>query len=76
MKAFIFDMDGVIIDSEPLHFEVDMETMEHLGFKVSQDDLEKYVGMTNPAMWRLIRVEYGMEHTVEEIISYQLRRKI
>ncbi|ANY69224.1 phosphatase [Paenibacillus sp. BIHB 4019] len=76
MKAFIFDMDGVIIDSEPLHFDVDMETMEHLGFKVTQDDLEKYVGMTNPAMWRLIRVEYGMEQTVEEIISYQLRRKI
>ncbi|MGG4145311.1 HAD family phosphatase [Paenibacillus algorifonticola] len=76
MKAFIFDMDGVIIDSEPLHFEVDIETMEHLGFQVSQDDLEKYVGMTNPAMWRLIRVEYGIERTVEEIISYQQRRKI
>lgn len=69
-------MDGVIIDSEPLHFDVDMETMEHLGFKVTQNGLEKYVGMTNPAMWRLIRVEYGIEQSVEEIISYQLRRKI
>lgn len=68
-------MDGVIIDSEPLHFDVDMETMEHLGFKVTQNGLEKYVGMTNPAMWRLIRVEYGIKQTVEEIISYQLRRK-
>ncbi|SFE27256.1 hypothetical protein SAMN04487969_1011010 [Paenibacillus algorifonticola] len=65
MKAFIFDMDGVIIDSEPLHFEVDIETMEYLGFKVTQDDLEKYVGMTNPAMWRLIRVEYGLFLTAD-----------
>ena len=31
MKAFIFDMDGVLIDSEPLHIEVKLETFRHFG---------------------------------------------
>jgi beta-phosphoglucomutase-like phosphatase (HAD superfamily) len=39
MKAFIFDMDGVIIDSEPIHFEVDMQTIRELGCDISEKEL-------------------------------------
>ena len=31
LQAFIFDMDGVIIDSEPIHSRVKMETFRHFG---------------------------------------------
>ena len=31
MKAFIFDMDGVLIDSEPLHIEINLETFSQFG---------------------------------------------
>ena len=50
MKAVIFDMDGVIIDSEPIHFEVDMQTMREFGVNISKDELNKYVGTTNEYM--------------------------
>jgi HAD superfamily hydrolase (TIGR01509 family) len=76
MKAFLFDMDGVIIDSEPLHFDVDIRVMAHLGAVITQADLEPYVGMTNPAMWKAIREQYGFTHSVEEIIAYQLKDKL
>ncbi|REK52204.1 MAG: hypothetical protein C6W55_17105 [Thermobacillus sp.] len=69
IKAFIFDMDGVIIDSEPLHFEVDELTGRHFGADVSKEYLERFVGMTNPEMWRIIREEHGIPHTVDEIID-------
>ena len=29
MKAFIFDMDGVIIDSEPIYLEINKKTLHH-----------------------------------------------
>ncbi|ANY75933.1 phosphatase [Paenibacillus ihbetae] len=76
IQAFIFDMDGVIIDSEPLHFEVDIQVMKDFGASITQEQLEKYVGMTNPEMWKLIREEYHLQRTVSEIIDYQLSNKI
>ena len=40
MKAVIFDMDGVIIDSEPIHLEVDIQTMKDLGCNISKEELK------------------------------------
>jgi len=76
ITAFIFDMDGVIIDSEPIHFDVDIQTMNYLGANISKEELEKYVGMTNPEMWNLIKYEYSVVQSVSEIIDYQLTTKI
>lgn len=76
IAAFIFDMDGVIVDSEPIHFEIDIQTMHHLGAEISKEQLEKYVGMTNPEMWSLIKQEFNLSHSVTEIIEYQLSNKI
>lgn len=76
IQAFIFDMDGVIIDSEPLHFDVDRKTMAYYGHTVTQEDLERYVGMTNPEQWAIIREEYGIGPTAEEILAYQTDLKL
>lgn len=76
LKAFIFDMDGVIIDSEPLHFEVDLYTLNSIGIASSKEELEQYVGMTNPEMWRLIKAEYQLAHSIEELIQLQLTKKL
>lgn len=76
VKAFIFDMDGVIIDSEPLHFAVDLMILEQFGLNLEKEKLEQYVGMTNPEMWRLIKEQYGVTNTVEEMIEAQLARKL
>jgi HAD superfamily hydrolase (TIGR01509 family) len=75
-KAFIFDMDGVILDSEPIHFEVDILTMEHFGVQIEKEQLERFVGMTNPEMWHILKLEYQLTSSVEEIIEYQLTEKI
>jgi beta-phosphoglucomutase-like phosphatase (HAD superfamily) len=55
IEAFIFDMDGVIIDSEPVHIDVDIQTLQFLGIQIDKEGLEQYVGMTNPKMWGLIK---------------------
>lgn len=72
MTAVIFDMDGVIIDSEPIHFEVDMQTMRDLGFDISSEELEKYVGTTNEYMFTDLKNKYNINQSIEEIINYKV----
>ncbi|MFC4777331.1 HAD family hydrolase [Paenibacillus sp. GCM10023252] len=76
MKAFIFDMDGVIIDSEPIHFEIDVQTMKRYGVTITHYELERYVGMTNPEMWQLLKQQYELPEEISDIIEYQLSSKI
>lgn len=71
MKAVIFDMDGVIIDSEPIHLEVDVQTMKDLGYNILKEELNKYVGTTNEYMFTDIKNRYKINKSVEEIISYR-----
>lgn len=75
-NTFIFDMDGVIIDSEPLHFEVDQYVMNKLGVRISKQELEEYVGMTNPEMWADLVQKYNLIESIEDIISLQLQTKM
>ena len=71
MQAVIFDMDGVIIDSEPIHLEVDIQTMKDLGCNISKEELNKYVGTTSEYMFSDIKNRYKINKSVEDIISYR-----
>jgi beta-phosphoglucomutase family hydrolase len=75
-KACIFDMDGVIIDSEPMHFEIDLIMTHQLGLNLTHEDFEKYVGMTNPAMWKHIKEVHKLEPSVDELIRIQMDMKL
>lgn len=76
LEAVIFDMDGVIIDSEPLHFQVDLDVLNGLNVRLVQHDLEPYVGMTNPEMWKLLKERHGLTESIDELIGIQLGQKL
>lgn len=71
LKAFIFDMDGVIIDSEPLHFETDKRVMKEYNIDISDEALNRYVGVTNPQMWTELKEIYGLPAALEELLEKQ-----
>jgi len=76
MKAAIFDMDGVIINSEPLHFMVDKLVLQKMGINENEEYLEKFVGYTNPEMWKQIKQEKAIDSSIEELIDFQIKMKI
>lgn len=75
MKALIFDMDGVIIDSEPVHFESDKMTMREYGIEITDEILSSYVGVANPVMWAEIKEIYSLGCSVDELLHKQLKYK-
>jgi len=58
VNAVIFDMDGVIIDSEPIHSRVKMDTFAHFGIPFREEDLARYMGRTSGAIFRETLAKY------------------
>lgn len=44
IKAVIFDMDGVLVDSEPVYQEATVNVLESLNIKATKEDLLKLAG--------------------------------
>ena len=54
IQTVIFDMDGVIIDSEPVYFRIDKQMFEELNIAVSFEEHCTYVGTSSQNMWDAI----------------------
>lgn len=56
MKAAIFDMDGVLIDSEPLWRQAEREVFAAVGLELSEAECERTMGLRSD---EVIRYWYG-----------------
>lgn len=70
MKAVIFDMDGVIIDSEPINTALAIKTIAHFGNSITSEEMEKYAGSTMKVIFSSIKENKHLVATVEEITTY------
>ncbi len=48
MRAVLFDMDGLLIDSEPLWQEAGMELLKQYGIDLTEDDYHTTMGLRTP----------------------------
>ncbi len=68
-KAFIFDMDGVLVDTENLYKVIERELFEKVGANVGQQEHISYQGSSNPVMWSLIKEKHNLPHPVDELVG-------
>ncbi|OGS46122.1 MAG: phosphatase [Elusimicrobia bacterium RIFOXYD2_FULL_34_15] len=76
MKAVIFDMDGVIIDSEPTHLRVNRNIFKRLSLKISNTEYKNFIGSTNTAMWTFFKKKYGLQQAIPELVKTQVDETI
>lgn len=68
IKAVLFDMDGVLIDSEYVMFDMLRKVLKHKNVDVSTAELvETYIGLSSDKIYTLIIEKYGFSETVEEL---------
>lgn len=69
--AVIFDMDGVLVDTEPFHFEIARKRFAELGISIPDERLSSFVGISAALMWSGIRREFGLETSVRELVAHE-----
>lgn len=69
IKAVIFDMDGVIVDSEPIHYRLNKELFEKLQLNITEEEYRNFVGVTDWDMWSVIKERHRRPETVEELLA-------
>ncbi|HEX7485807.1 MAG TPA: HAD family phosphatase [Vicinamibacterales bacterium] len=76
LVAVIFDMDGVLIDSEPIHFEATRALLADHGVVYSPDDEENFYGCTDREVFRALRVRYGLGTSEAELAASWTERVV
>lgn len=69
IKAVIFDMDGTIIDSEPLHFSLEDKIFKSYGINMDKEEHNSYIGTTSFYMWDKIKNRYNLKEEVKELVK-------
>lgn len=67
-RAVIFDMDGVIVDSEPAHIKAEKQILMQHGVKVTTEDLRAYTGTTAEFEFTDLIGKHHLRATPEQLI--------
>ncbi|ANF51590.1 ABC transporter ATP-binding protein [Chryseobacterium glaciei] len=67
LKAVLFDMDGVIVDTEPLHRKAYFKTFNDLGIDVSEDLYTSFTGASTKRVCEILINQFNLTQTYEEI---------
>ena len=68
IEAVIFDMDGVIIDSEPLYFKIQEQLFNDLGVTVSKQEYDSFIGAGMQLMWEKLCSKHNLPFTIKQLI--------
>lgn len=69
LKAVLFDMDGVIVDTEPLHRKAYFKTFNQLGIDVSEDLYTSFTGASTKKVCDTLIDRFNLSETFEEIAA-------
>jgi beta-phosphoglucomutase len=69
--AVIFDMDGVIVDSEPFYMIWNKDLFKKLQIQVDDDTLHGFIGGTAKRKWEILKARFSLPHHIEELIQLE-----
>jgi beta-phosphoglucomutase len=70
IHAVVFDFDGVLADSEPLHLRSYQEVLSELGVTLGRDEYyAQYLGFADEAVFRMLAETYGWHLTPAQLTS-------
>ncbi|HUS82355.1 MAG TPA: HAD family phosphatase [Dehalococcoidia bacterium] len=68
-RAVIFDMDGVLADSEPLYLQGINEVLKEFGLAITEDDHNELLGAAVGPTWDFIFGKYSPPASYDECVA-------
>jgi beta-phosphoglucomutase-like phosphatase (HAD superfamily) len=73
-KGIVFDMDGVLLDSERLYKQIEAEMYAEAGIQPSQAEIAKSMGMGCENWWTYLKGAYHLKIDPSERAEYESQR--
>jgi beta-phosphoglucomutase len=68
IQTVIFDMDGVIVDTEPVHHYAYNQHFTELNIEVSNEMYASFTGNSTRNVFQKLKESFKLEHEVEDLI--------
>ncbi len=69
LKAVIFDMDGTLVDTEPVYFLAAGDVFEELGFTLTPEEYAQFTGTSLASMWSFLRQKFQITLDLDLLID-------
>ncbi|KQT24102.1 ABC transporter ATP-binding protein [Chryseobacterium sp. Leaf405] len=69
LKAVLFDMDGVIVDTEPLHRKAYFKIFNDLGIDVPEDLYTSFTGASTKRVFETLIAQFNLSQTYEDLAT-------
>ncbi len=67
-QGVIFDLDGVISDTQDMHSQVESEFLRSLDIHIDADQItDRFAGVGDKEMFATVLAEHGLNHSIEEM---------
>ncbi len=69
LRAVLFDMDGLIVDTEPIHFAAFKEIMRHYGVDLPESVMPEFIGYTEQDNLRDLKAKYEIAEPLDALVE-------
>ena len=73
MKIAIFDMDGVLADTEPVYEKMYREVYRRFGRELPGEERDSFIGRSSEHIWTFIKEKYSLAESLDELIAMKTR---
>jgi pseudouridine-5'-monophosphatase len=69
VRAAIFDLDGLLLDTEPLYLQATSELLARYGVTLERDVLRRFIGIPSPRTMQHLADHYGIDRAGEALAA-------